>query len=77
MRYFLALPLFLALCLPAYADDCPAQAQCENPCPSGQVVVSFADGNCSRCLCQAEAAMQPTDDTPIICNDPEDDGTCD
>lgn len=50
---------------------------CNQSCPSGQVLVSFADGNNATCLCQdIGATMSDTAEVEINCNDPEDDGSC-
>ena len=50
---------------------------CASECPSGQVQVSFGDGNSARCVCQEQgAAMEETSASEIDCTDPEDDGTC-
>ena len=67
----LAVTLFVSSSAMADEDSC------SQSCPSGQVLVSFADGNNATCLCQdIGATMSDTPEVTINCNDPEDDGSC-
>ena len=50
-------------------------ADCTGSCPSGQVMVSFADGNNVSCVCKPEAAMDETVGNPDVHEGPiADDG---
>mgnify|MGYP000603708206 CR=1 FL=1 len=62
-----------------FASSALAEGQdsCSQSCPSGQVLVSFADGNNATCVCQEiGAAMEDSPVSEINCSDPEDDGSC-
>ena len=49
---------------------------CDGECPSGQVMTSSAVGDEAVCACVAAGPqMVETDETPIICDNPNDDGT--
>jgi len=69
--------LSLVLLLGSTNAFASGEESCSQTCPSGQVLVSFADGNSANCLCQEQgSAMVETPADEINCNDPEDDGSC-
>ena len=58
MRYLAVLSLFiLASFNICYAEDTVA---CTSTCPDGKVVVSYADGNNTTCVCEPAAEMDET-----------------
>ncbi len=71
-RKLLLLPLILLSPVMALADDC------SQSCPSGEVQVSFADGNHTSCMCVTESSgMDATDETAgPTCVDADDVGDC-
>ena len=46
------------------ADD--STVDCGSTCPTGEVLVSFADGNNVQCSCMQSATMDPTVRDPNI-----------
>ena len=46
-----------------WADD---SVDCGTSCPSGKVMVSYADGNNATCYCQDAAAMNETVADPDV-----------
>ncbi len=73
----IALLLVTSMFLVASSAFASGGESCSQTCPSGQVLVSFADGNNATCMCQdIGATMTDTVVTEINCNDPEDDGSC-
>jgi hypothetical protein len=73
-----ALPfLVLSLLIGASTAHASGDESCSQSCPSGQVLVSFGDGNSASCLCQEQGSgMVETPSDTITCVDPEDDGSC-
>lgn len=76
MRRLTVALIFLPLVCTASAFA-EGEDSCQQTCPEGQALISFADGNTMRCVCKESGGeMEPVSQGDISCNDPEDDGTC-
>lgn len=72
---FAPLVLFLlssALCaLPAAAQEA---TDCSSGCSDGKVMVAYADGNSTSCVCTEPAEMDPTIPDPNVQEGPVNEG---
>jgi hypothetical protein len=62
MKKSVLLVIFLLPSLAFAADT----VDCSSSCSSGEVMVSFADGNTAECQCVKEAAMEPSEPNPEL-----------
>lgn len=66
-----ALTLIALMALPVLGPSWAIAESCEEPCPEGQVLVSFADGNNVDCICTDPGAAMNDNTT----ENPEGDGS--